>query len=106
MSEIKKRGWEAGNERGWEKRVVREELGVGGTDGRRKMKEEEYEGPESLIEQRACSGKCNFSNLLSVCSFQERPLGQDEIDGNSLSRCPSMLANIAVPSSFCVNSFM
>lgn len=35
---MKIQGWEAGNERGREKRVVREELGMGGGDGRRKMK--------------------------------------------------------------------
>lgn len=33
-------GWETGKGRGWEKRVVREELGMGGGDGRRKQKEE------------------------------------------------------------------
>lgn len=73
---------------------------------RRKL-EEEREGPESFIEQWACLGKWNFSNLFFLCSFQERPLGQDEIDGNSLLKCPSMLAIYISPLlHFCVNSFM
>lgn len=74
--------------------------------GRRKLVEE-CEGPESLIEQWACLGKWDFSNLSFLCSFQERPLGQDEIDGNSLLKCPSMLATHICPLlHFCVNSFM
>lgn len=54
-------------------------------------------GTRKLDKHWACLGKWDFSNLLSLCSFQERPLGQDEIDGKSLLRCPSMLAPHCCP---------
>lgn len=69
--------------KGWSEKSWGWEVEMEG--GRRKWK--------SVKDQKwACPRKWDFSNLLFLCSFQERPLGQDEIDGNYLLKCPSMLA--------------